>query len=730
MTLGTPIAQVRGISEVTAQGLRELGVRNVGQLVAYVPFKHERREAETTISELEPDRLVAVRGTVSATRVVRVRPRPRFEAVLIDETGRLDLVWFNGLYLASTIHPGDRLLVQGKTKKRAHLLQIANPKYERLAPDPKHTGAGGPEPDALDEAVRPVYPASERLPSRRIELAVAKVLDAALPLIADHLPGEYRQAREMPELAEAYRWLHKPETLEQAAAGRRRLAYDELLLLQLALAMKRHERRAHAAAPALPSSAAIDQRIRARIPFTLTKDQDEVVAELVKDLGQTVPAHRLIQGDVGSGKTVVALYAMLLAVAHKHQAALMAPTELLAQQHYAGISRMLEGSRVRVALLSGSLSGGERQSVLERLRTGEIDLVVGTHALVTGGGGGGGAGGGGVGGGGVEFRSLAVAVVDEQHRFGVHQRAALREKGVGGGGGGGGAGGEGGAGRVPHVIVMTATPIPRTLAMTLMGDLEVSTIRGMPPGRKPVKTRVVEPERAAEVYGWVRKRLHAGERAYVVAPTIGGEDEGGSVVMGVEQLRERLEAGPLAGFRLGVLHGRVPLEERESVMRRFRAGEVQCLVATTVIEVGVDVPEASVMVIEQAERFGLAQLHQLRGRVGRGSTGGVCVAIARATTDDAAARLGAFAASTDGFALAEKDLEIRGFGDMAGARQAGAPDFRSVELPRDMDLLVMARRDAREWIERSPTLSGPGEQLLRRRLLKAHGAGLGLAGTG
>jgi ATP-dependent DNA helicase RecG len=684
LSLTTRLSEVRGIGAATVDSLAELGVRNVGQLVAYLPFKHEQLEAETTISTLEADRLVSARGTVSATRLVNIRPRPRFEAVLVDDSGRLDLVWFNGLYLRSTIHPGDRLMVQGKAKRRAHLLQMVNPNWELLKAEA--------EPALRDERLRPVYPASERLPSRRIELAIGKVLDAALPLIEDHLPEELRAARAMPTLAQAYEWMHRPPSAEQAKAARRRLAYDELLLLQLALAVRRQERREQTKAPVLRWSEAIDRRIRARLPFTLTPAQDKVLKDVVADVTSTVPMNRLIQGDVGSGKTVVALYAMLLAVASGHQAALMAPTELLAQQHWTTMQRLLAGSKVRLGLLTGAMRGAERAATVKALAEGRIDLVIGTHALITD---------------AVVFKSLAIAVIDEQHRFGVLQRGRLRAKGAAD------------VGQAPHIMVMTATPIPRTLAMTLMGDLDVSTIKGLPPGRQPIKTRVVAPQLAGEVYAWVRKRLEAGERAYIIAPAIDPGDEPGALAS-VTELHERLSQSVLAGRKLGVMHGQLPVAERSALMERFRRGDVEALVSTTVVEVGVDVPSATVMVIEHAERFGLAQLHQLRGRVGRGEGKSYCILIAAPTTPEAEQRLQAIATAGDGFALAESDLSIRGFGEMTGSRQAGLPPFKVADLPKDLELLTLAQRDAQKWVERSPGLRGVDEQRVRRRMLKTN----------
>ncbi len=702
ITLTTPIEEVPGITRDQAAAFRRLGIPSVAHLIHHIPARHEREEAEAPIADALPGRIISARGEITDTRVMERGKRPRFEAVLMDHSGRLDLLWFHQLFLRTRIAPGDRLRVQGKVQRAGFSLRMVNPRWEILHPQRD-------EPPARVSRIRPIYPASEDLPSWMIERRVAAVLDAALPLIDDHLPPAFRAERALPSLRDAYRSLHRPDSDQEIADARRRLIYDELLLLQLGVFLRRAQRRAMFHAPPLRWSASVDRHIRARIPFDLTPGQELVIREVAADLQKNTPANRLIQGDVGSGKTVVALYAMLTAVASRKQAALMAPTELLAEQHFATISSLLNDSSVRLALLTGSLPPDERDSILRRIESGDIDLVIGTHALLTE---------------RVSFQSLAVAVIDEQHRFGVHQRALLRERAAD-------------DASLPHTLVMTATPIPRTLAMTLFGDLDVSALQGAPPGRSPIITRLVPNSQADEVYRFLRERLDAGEQAYIVAPAIGA-DEGGlpepnapahaPALRDVRTILRELEQGPLAGKRLATMHGQLNRSTREHIMHRFRAGDIDALVATSVIEVGVDVPNATTIVIEQAERFGLAQLHQLRGRVGRGPRRSVCALITGEgdITPEAAARLDALVETTDGFDLAEKDLAIRGPGELIGARQSGAPPFRLAEFPRDLQLLMLARRDAQAWIERSPILALPDESLLRIRLLKAHGESLGL----
>jgi ATP-dependent DNA helicase RecG len=695
LTLTTTLEDSRLIPPATLRGLRGLGIGSVGQLLAHLPTRHEQLEAETTIAELVPGAICHVRGEITATRPTR-GPRPRFEAVLHDGTGRLDLVWFNQVYLSDKIAPGVRLRVQGKVAKRGPMLQMSNPRPEVLNPED--------EPERSDGRIRPVYPASEDIASRKIEYAVQKILPAALPLVEDHLSPAFREQRALPELREAYRMLHAPQSPEEALAGRRRLAYDELLLLQLGVAMKRAHLRAHLRAPALDAGDVVFARIVKRLPFALTPGQCSVIEEIRTDLSQARPANRLIQGDVGSGKTAVALCALLMAVASKHQGALLAPTEILAEQHFASISKLLGDSKVRLALLTGSTPASEREATTSKLEAGELDIVVGTHALLSE---------------DVRFRSLAVAIIDEQHRFGVAQRAQLRASASDGF-------------ATPHVLVMTATPIPRSLALTLFGDLDISTIRGLPPGRTPIETRVLSSHDRVLAYNTLKARIEAGEQGYVVVPAIdptGVESPSGPLV-DIRTVVNAMENGLLQGKRVAALHGQLERGTREAVMERFRSGVIDCLVATTVIEVGVDVPNASVMIVEHADRFGLAQLHQLRGRVGRGKAKGTCYLVADPTTPEGQARLAVMEQSSDGFVLAEKDLEIRGFGEVFGTRQSGLPPFRIADPFRDRELLLMARTDAQAMIDASPNLLGKDELLLRKRLMKAHGKSLALADVG
>ncbi len=752
----TPIAAVPTVGPKRAIFLGRLGIQTVSELIRHIPMRYEFEGAEGAIKDLILNAIGSARGTVMTTRWVKMGPRKgRYQATLQDKTARLDLVWFNAGYLRDKIHPGLEIRVQGKVTPFGGYLHMANPRWEILE-DPDQAAP-------KRERLRPVYPATEDLSSLRIEELVAWVLPRVLPQIVDPLPADFVHAHAMPPLAEAFRMAHQPAHEQEAAAARRRLAFNELLLLQLGIALKKHHARTQLVAPALNWSPAIDKHIRQRFPFTLTPAQDQALAEIVADLRQSKPMNRLLQGDVGSGKTVVALYALLLSVANRKQGAIMAPTELLAQQHYFSISAMLAGSTVRLALLTGGRLDAQRKALLKEIEEGKIDIVIGTQALLTE---------------TVRFNQLGVVVVDEQHRFGVLQRAAFRERGQAeemapvaenSGGSGVEAGSRaafrglsrragtakqeepssksdpGAPGRnptseippprlhSPHYLVMTATPIPRTLSMTVFGDLDISTISELPPGRLPITTRVVTPEKSDEVYSYIAQRVAKGEQAYVVVPAI--DETGQESLIQLKNVRAHaklLQDKFFTGVQVAAVHGQLKSETREAIMQRFRAGQVQVLVATTVIEVGVDVPNASIMVVEHAERFGLAQLHQLRGRIGRNAGGrrSLCVFVADPVTEEAQRRKAANAATKDGFRNSEEDFKIPGMGDFFCSRQHGLPPLRIARIPEDIPLLQLARRDAQGIVDSDPAMTGERWQGLRKVLIQQFGDSLGLIDVG
>ncbi len=705
--LATLTGVIPGLRPQICKSLEGMGLSTIGKLIAHLPIRHERIEAETTIDQLTVGHVVCTRGEITNTRELK-KPRtakPRFQAALEDDTGRVDLLWFNQPWLNDRIIPGMRIRVQGLCGEYMGAKQIVGGDFQVLA--------AGDEPATLDhDELRPVYPATQKISSAQIERVISAIIKPASKQIEDHLPAAFCKAREMPSLSQAYLDIHSPPDEPAARHALRRLSYDELLMLQLGVHMKRAHLRGLLTAPALRWSPQIDSHIRKLFPFTFTNSQDEVLKDVISELSAGIPANRLVQGDVGAGKTVIAVYAMLMAAASGHQAALMAPTEILAEQHMRSITKLLAHSKLKVALLLGGTPPKEKKAILKGLSSdvpGErVDLLIGTHALLTE---------------SVKFRSLAVAVIDEQHRFGVAQRARLRASST--------VESDSGETVTPHVLVMTATPIPRTLAITLFGDLDISTIKSLPPGRKSIITRVVGHDKRPTVYQFVRERLEAGDQAYIISPSIEDSDEPTRAELSsVKSLMEELSKGPLAGLEIAALHGRLKRETQESIMQRFRAGEIRAIVSTTVIEVGVDIPNATIMVIENADRFGLAQLHQLRGRVGRGDKQSVCALVSNSQTADAEKRLGVMAQTTDGFKIAEADFDIRGPGEIFGTRQAGIPPFKVADLHRDKDLLMLARKDAAEWIRNSPTLSRPDEALLLRRLLMRYGQSLGLGDVG
>ena len=693
LELTTLVDDLPGIGAGQGDAFRQLGIRCLADLILHLPSRYERSQQHACIADLDalvgdntetPD-LAAVVGEIASVRPGFGR-KGKVEAILEDDSGQLQMVFFNQPWISKRLQPGRRIRASGRPGRFSGRLQLVNPRFEP---------ANEESLEETTDRLLPVYPASESLPSSRIRQAIeANIIDAA-KLLEDHLPDSYRDQRELLTLAEAYRMIHQPDGSEDVQRARHRLAFDELLLLQLGVMMKRHHRRDTLSAPALPFDEERHRRILARFPFSLTMAQQRVVSEIGQDLTLEIPMNRLLQGDVGSGKTVVALYAMLMAIADGRQAAMMAPTEILAEQHHSAIRDMLADSRVRIEVLTASCSTAHRRKIEAGLADGEIDIIIGTHALLSE---------------SIQFQDLAVVVIDEQHRFGVQQRALLRSR-------------RDDEHQVPHQLVMTATPIPRTLSLTIFGDLEVSVIDERPPGRSPVITRFVRGEESRRVYQHLHDRVRDGQQGFVVVPVIDASDHG---LTDVHTHRDRLLASTLEGCSVEVMHGRLDAAARDNVMNRFRNREIDVLVSTTVIEVGIDIPNATTIIIEQADRFGLAQLHQLRGRVGRGDYQGLCVLISDPVTEDGLARLEAVAETEDGFRIAEKDLELRGPGELFGARQSGLAPFRVARLPDDLQWLLLARQDAAAWIEADPWLSEPSHALLRKRLLKAHGSALGL----
>lgn len=660
--LSTPLQYLKGVGPRKAADLRRAGLVTVEDLLYRLPFRYEDRSRMQPIASLRPGQKAAVAGEIrSATLAVTRRRGFRiFHAIVADASGSIRCTWMNQPFLADILRAHLPVVIFGDVRLDSTGLHFMNPEYELASEDLDgvHTGRVVP----FYERTGSVTPNMQR----RLVRQALDGLDGELP---DLLPADLRAGLGLMDRRRALEEAHFPpadtplDVLNGFRSGaQRRLIFEEFFLFQLGHAWRRRE----AAAELKPRVPVVDDRIRAAaasvLPFRLTTGQKQALKEIVDDMRSPRAMHRLLQGDVGAGKTIVALLAAVVAMENGLQVAFMAPTEILAAQHYTHIARLLSRSRFRVDLLTGSTPAQERQTILGHLERGTTHLAVGTHALVQP---------------SVVFRALGLVVIDEQHRFGVVQRAALRAKGL-----------------RPDVLLMTATPIPRTLALTDYSELDVSTIPDLPPGRRPIRTQVVPDTRRDEVYELVRGQLECGRQAYVVYPLV--EESEKVDLRSATAMAEHLQHSVFPAYRVALLHGRMPQAAKDRVMQAFVAGDLHILVSTTVVEVGVDVPNASVMVVEHAERFGLSQLHQLRGRVGRGPWESHCVLLYQSpSTEEARERLSALAATQDGFAIAERDLELRGPGDVFGTRQSGMPKLRTGDLVRDRDLLDEAHREAR-----------------------------------
>ena len=660
----TPVEQVKGIGPKRGEALREQGVGTVADLLLDLPRRYLDRSQLAPVARAPAGEEVTLIAHVDAVqKAPRFRGRgrrPPTSVTVSDDSGTMRCVWFQGGQYLS-LQPGDLVALSGKVEEYRGARQLVHPEYELVGdaadPDLLHTGS-----------IVPLYSSSEEMKERGLQSrGFRRFLRAALDSFASQATdGVSRAMAErlgMMSLPAALRAAHFPESRQEMEQARRRLAFGELFWLQGLLEERRREREQRGGGLALAAAARLRQALLETMPFELTGAQQRVLAEIDADMARPVPMRRLLHGDVGSGKTLVALLACLSAVEAGHQVAVMAPTEVLAEQHLQTLTRLCEPLGLRCAYLVGGQGAVLRRELLTGLASGAVDLVVGTHALLQP---------------EVRFASLGAVVVDEQHRFGVTQRQDLYGKGP-----------------AAHVLIMTATPIPRSLALTLYGDLDVSVLDELPAGRQPIRTALRAPERRERIFSFVAEQLRAGRQAYIVYPLI--EESERSDLTSVVAAHAELAAGPLAEFEVGLLHGRLASEEKAQVMGDFAAGRVQALVSTTVIEVGVDVPNATIIVIEHAERFGLAQLHQMRGRVGRGTEASYCVLVAYPTEGDAdpADRLQALCDTQDGFELARRDLELRGPGELLGLRQAGVAGLRVAHPVRDEDLLVLARDEVR-----------------------------------
>jgi len=689
MTGATSIAYLKGVGTKKGAILREAGMVTLDDLFDYFPRRYLDRSAMKSIRSLADGETVTVVGTVIKTQLDGDSPgRARFKAWLGDQTGVLELTWFRGVrYFSRSVVQGDSLAVHGKVSYFGHHAQMQHPDYDRLTPDLIESRNGECSDFELYNTgkIIPLYPTNEAmklagLGSKSLRTLIARAFELCTPGKEENLTSSMLADNNLLPLAEAYREMHFPSSHEQLARARYRMKWTELFYAQLLFALRHSEIRRNRAAVKFTHSGEVTQKLYATLPYALTEAQKTAVREIYRDLRSGSPMNRLLQGDVGSGKTIVAMFAMALAVDNGLQAAFMAPTEILAVQHYLVMKRLFNPLGLQVGLVTGRQRKKERQEVLAALGSGELHIAVGTHAMIEP---------------GVSYATLGLVIIDEQHRFGVLQRKAFQEKAI-----------------HPHVLLMTATPIPRTLTMGVFGDLDVSVIRQMPVGRIPVRTIVRSEEEKGKVYDFLRAEIAKGRQGYIVYPLV-EESEKMDLKAAVESYQE-LSSTLFADLRSGLIHGQLSPDEKESVMEQFRRGEIDLLVGTTVIEVGVDVPNATVMVIEHAERFGLAQLHQLRGRVGRGEHRSTCFLLYAKMSADARERLSAMESTTDGFLISEIDAKIRGAGNILGKEQSGTlSGLRVADLNKDFDIMQSARAAAFRIVEEDGQLRSAEHVMIR-----------------
>lgn len=644
---------IKGVGPGRVKQLNKLGITDVSSLLTYFPRTYEDRSVSYLIGALKQGAVGATEGTV--LNVQEKKPRRGLSILEIfigDATGRLKIVLFNQGYKKNFYKVGQRLHVYGKVEFAYGSLQMNTPHIEMLR-----------EGQVAEAGIVPVYPLVDGVSQFVIRHAVSNwfVANDALPEL---LPPDITKEHNFMTRYEAFKEMHNPLTVERYGLARKQLAYEELFIMQAGLLLLREREQAEIGIKMQPDGDLVPAFLK-ELPFALTGDQRKAFNEIANDMQEERPMRRLLQGDVGSGKTVVGALSLLKAVENGYQGALMAPTEILAQQHYEGLTDLMAGlGRVKLALLTGYTKPGERQIIYEGLADGTIDIVIGTHALIQE---------------QVEFKKLALVIIDEQHRFGVEQRATLQRKG-----------------HHPHMLVMTATPIPRTMTLSIYGDLEVSLIKEMPPGRKPVLTYAVDSSYKERLHRFFEKEMSAGHQVYVVCPLV--EESEKLDLVAAEQLYEELAEKYQRKFGVGLVHGRMSTADKEAIMEAYYKGTIKLLVSTTVIEVGVNVPNATIMCVEGAERFGLSQLHQLRGRVGRGSTQSYCILVSDSHSEDSKQRLAVMTSTQDGFVVAEQDLLLRGSGQLFGLAQSGLPDLRIANILKDIDLLVAARQDAKMWL--------------------------------
>lgn len=685
-SLTTPVQFLKGVGPDRAKLLARMELKTAQDLLFFFPRDYKELAGDCAISDLTEEGEFTVRGVIEEVDQRTTASGKTILGVLLrQDSDWLRGTWFNQPYMVQQFRVGQNVAFSGKPKFRGLRWEMNHPRVLPL----------DAETDDATRELLPIYRLTDGVTQRQMRRIAKANVDAFAHLVPEVFPDEFLRAKSLSPIGESLSHIHFPQTVQDRDRARFRLVYQELLFMQIALAMRRQNLKEKKTAPPLVSSPEIDARIRRLFQFKLTEDQNRAISQLKSDLSKEVPMNRLLQGDVGTGKTVVAAFAMLLAVANKFQAVLMAPTEILAQQHEATLRSMLRDSKVRIASLTGSTASKQRASLQEGVANGEIDLLIATQAVLQN---------------NLTFAKLGLVIIDEQHKFGVKQRAELRQ-----------------GDKDPHYLVMTATPIPRTIGMTLFGDLETSVLKSGPAGRQPTKTYWATEDQRESWWAFFRKKLTEGRQGFVISPLVDSDMDD---VLGAEQELENLANGELADFRLDVLHGRMSAGEKRFAMEKFREGSTQVLIATTAVEVGIDVPNANLMTIENAHRFGLAQLHQLRGRICRGPYGGFVSAFSDTENETSRKRLEAFARTDNGFELAEIDFQLRGPGELFGTKQHGMPPFAVADLRNDFDILKMARDDAQRLLRLDPNLSNPQYQLLRRRVIRRYGSEFELSDVG
>lgn len=678
--LSQPVTTIKGVGPKMGQLLEKLGAASIWDLLYIFPRRYDDYTLMKPIQQLKYGDQVTIIGTIWETRARRSRNNQIIvQSVISDGTGKVQATWFNQQWLANKLKAGMQIVLSGKVEQYLGRNVFNSPEWEPLEIEPLRT-----------RRIVPIYPLTQGLNSNRVRDIMRTAVNRFAKHTPEPLPDAIRRRNNLYNLPEALAQTHFPESQETLHHARRRLVFDELFLLQLGMQSQRHDWQAQPGIP-VPFSEAEIIRLQNALPFDLTAAQKRVINEIATDMDNQLPMNRLLQGDVGSGKTVVAAAALLLTAKAGKQAALMAPTEILAEQHYQGLHKLLSPLDLEIRLLTGSTSATEKAQIYTDLGTGAVDIVIGTHALIQD---------------VVTFKNLALAIIDEQHRFGVDQRQALRDKGPQA---------ANGSSLTPHILVMSATPIPRTLALSLYGDLDMSLLDEMPPGRQEIKTKWLQTRERERGYSFIRSQVEQGRQAFIIYPLVEESDKIDAKAAVAEF--ERLQKEVFPNLKLGLVHGRLKSDEKEAAMRAFYDGETHILVSTSVIEVGVDVPNSTVMLVDGANRFGLAQLHQFRGRVGRGEHQSYCLLVADGETAVSEQRLTALEQSNDGFVLAEKDLEIRGPGEFFGRRQSGLPEIKMASL-LDMEMLELTQKEAKQIIDDDPMLEKPEHQALRNQVSK------------